>query len=512
MAGKIRLLRKPKPATDPVDGFCAWLESSFVFPAGPRRGEPVTLLPFQRAFVRDVLARDGADPLYRMALFSTPRKNGKSFVLACLLLGFMLEDSPIAIPCCKVGLAAPTSRHAMFIFTSAMDLLISVGREGEARIVTHPQPGSLRIGRAVCDVYSGSKLSGHGASLNVAIVDELGLLPDRNAGLLDNFMDALAIENGRLLATGTRGASRLFNELLDEPPRGVVAHCYGLERDQDPGDPAVWAKCNPGMGAIKSQRFMRDAWDKAKASGATREFLAWNLNARLTPARELLIPYDQLTAAYDPEVKPVEGERCWVGLDLGGSAAQSAAVIAYESGVVRLLAAFPDQPIDLAERGRRDGCGDLYLRGLRDGDLILTSGSVTDIPEFLAELVKRVGPHEVVSVSSDRYRSSELWTALRRAGLSWKTRFRGSGPRDGNADILATRKLFLAGSLKLQRSQLLEGALAESDVKVATTGAAQLDKASRMSRIDLAQALVLACSALLEAREAVAPTYSVEVI
>lgn len=498
--------------TNPAEAFFGWLAASFVFPSGPKRGRPFELDDFQKDFVRLVLERDGVDPAYRMCLFSVARKNGKTALLAALLLGFMLPDSPIFIPACKAGLAAPTARHALFIFAQAMDMLRAVGREAEAKVLKHPQPGLFRIGDAQCDVYSGSKSSGHGASLHVAFVDEIGLLPDRNAGLLDNFADALAIENGQLLGTGTRGTSRLYNELLDDPPPRTAVVCYGVERGDDYGDPAVWRKANPGLGSIKSERFMADQWAKAKATGAEREFAAWNLNARLTPARELLVDYVTLEGAYDPEAGPVEGEPCFIGLDLGGSAAQTAAAIVYASGFVRILAAFPSQPFDLAERGKRDGCGDLYLRGHAAGDLIETEGTVTDLPTFLAALVAKIGPHPVASVSCDRYRSEELRTALHRAGLPWKPRFRGSGPRDGNADILATRRLFLAGAIKLHRSQLLEGALAETDVRVSFTGAAQLDKSQRMARIDLAQALVLGCSALLEHREAIPPEYTVEVI
>lgn len=66
--------------------------------------------------------------------------------------------------------------------------------------------------------------------------------------------------------------------------------------------------------------------------------------------------------------------------------------------------------------------------------------------------------------------------------------------------------------MKLHRSQLLELALGETDCRVSFTGATQLDKSSRMSRIDLAQALVLGCSAMLEDRETIPAEYEVEVL
>lgn len=503
---------EPLAPLDRAEAFFAWLAESFVFTAGPKRGQPFRLDPFQEAYVQQVLERHGPDPASRICIFSTPRKQGKTAVLAALLLGFMLPDSPICIPHCRAGITAPTGRHALFIFQAAMEMLEAVKRDGQAKIVQHPSPGYFRTkGGARCDIYSGSRNSGHGASLHVAFVDEAGLLADKST-LIDNFVDALAIENGQLLATGTRGANRAYNDLIDNPPPGVAVTCYGAKPGDDYGSPAVWRKANPGLGSIKSESFMRDQWEKAKASGTERDFAAWNLNVRQTPAKQLLVELPTLQAAYDNNAGPVPGESCFIGLDLGGAAAQTAAVICYASGFVRLIAAFPDQPMTLEERGQRDGCGGAYRAAHDAGDLITTSGMVTDLAEFLDALTAKIGPHPVASVSCDRYRSAELLTALQRAGIPWKPRFRGQGPKDGNADILATRKLFLARAIKLHRSQLLELALGETDCRVSFTGAVQLDKASRVSRIDLAQALVLACSAMLEERERIPPEYTVEVL
>lgn len=191
----------------------------------------------------------------------------------------------------------------------------------------------------------------------------------------------------------------------------------------------------------------------------------------------------------------------------------SAATIAYEqSGIIRVLGAFPSADISLRERGKRDLVGDLWERCAIAGELIETSGSVSDLAEFLPELIQRIGPHPVRSVSCDRYRDAELRTHLARTRIDWPLVFRGTGPRDGNADILATRRLFLAGAIQMKRSLLLEGPIAEADCKISSTGAVQIGKSQPNSRIDVCSPLVLACSALLRARDEVRPTYEVDVL
>ncbi len=79
-------------------------------------------------------------------------------------------------------------------------------------------------------------------------------------------------------------------------------------------------------------------------------------------------------------------------------------------------------------------------------------------------------------------------------------------------DIMATRKLFLAGAVKLKRSLLLEGSMGEADVRVAASGSSRLDKSQHNSRIDVCQSLVMACGAMLRARETPPVEYEVEVL
>ena len=237
------------------------------------------------------------------------------------------------------------------------------------------------------------------------------------------------------------------------------------------------------------------------------------MNKPLTPGRELLVDYDTLRKSYRDEPQTIPGEPVHIGIDLGGSASMTAATVAYElSGVIKVMGAFPGADMDLLERGRRDLVGDAWHRAAIAGDLLVTSGSVSDLQEFLPELLQRIGPHPVRSVSCDRYRDAEMRTAMAKARLDWPLTFRGTGPKDGNADILATRRLFLAGAVTMRRSLLLEVSLAEADVRVSTTGAMQLAKSHQTARIDIASSLVLACSALLRARDEVRPEYEVEIL
>lgn len=504
---------RPFAKAEPVERLAKWAAETFRIPAGISKGKPFRLHKFQKDFLRAYLSQDADGPTFRTLIYSTPRKLGKSTLLGLLLLAHMCPDSPLYIQGFVGAIAAPTEKHAGYIAQAMFALLETAGRERELTRRADPRPGKIEIADCVCFLSTGSIKQGHGLDLDLALIDECGLIEKNQGELITAFFDALATKDGQLILTGTRGDSPSYNDLIDNPDKRTHVTLYAADKTDDPGDPSVWAKANPALGEIKSGRFMADAFDKAQASGSTVEFEVWHLNKPLSPTRQLLLDYHTLAKAYRDAPEPIPGEPVHVGIDLGGAASMTAAVIAYEnSGVIRLLGAFPGADMDLITRGKRDQVGDLWHRAALAGDLIETSGSVSDLNEFLPAVVEMVGNHPVASVSCDRYREAEFRTALARQQIAWPVIYRGTGPRDGDQDIRATRRLFLAGAVQMKRSILLEGSLGEADVKVSTTGACQLDKSHNTARIDVCQALVLACSAVVRAKDTPPTEYTVEVI
>lgn len=494
-----------------------WLEREFVVPSGISAGEPFTLQPFQMELLREFFAEDVDGPKWRQIVFSIARKQGKTMLMAALLLALMCPDSPAHKKNFKGTIAAPSERHTLFVPNAMRDLMEAAGRLDDLQRRADPKPGQLYIGNATLLLSTGTRSQGHGQDVDLVVIDECGLLSLNQTEMVDGMADAVSARNGSVLLVGTRGDGAYFNNIIDRPDPRTCVILYAADKGDDMSDPKVWAKANPSLGdgppAIKPMRFMKDAYAKAEQSGSMTSFGTWMLNMPLSPSRELLIDYDTLAKAYVDDPQPEPGEPVHVGIDLGGSASATAATIAYErTGIIKVVAAFPGAAMSLLERGKRDLVGDLWQRCADAGELIETSGSVTDLVEFIPEVIARIGNHPVASVSCDRYRQAEFETALAKARIAWPIIYRGTGPKDGDADIRATRRLFLAQSLRMRRSIMLEGSLAEADVKVSTTGACQLQRAHQTARIDVVSSLVLACSALLQARDAVKPQYEVEIL
>ncbi len=504
-------LKKPHRPIDKTEALASWLEQ-FKIPSGISRGKPYVLHDFQRDVIDDHLANDEfGSPLHRTVLFSIARKNGKTSMCAALALAYLTEGSPLHLPGWRGAIASPSENHSLMLALAIQELCEANGLD-HIKVRKNPAPGVvLGDNNSRLEILSGSKTQGHGLSLDFALVDEAGLLTD-NSEVIQNLTDSLAARDGRLIITGTRGTSKQFNERIERPSRSTKVHCWSAPLDADPGDRDLWEKVNPGLASgIKSRRFLEDAFTEAEAAGTTTAFMAWQLNAPLDPQRQLLLEYKTLQRAYDEAAEPISGEPVWLGLDLGGAASMTAAVAVFESGVVRAVGAFPSADMNLLQRGKRDLVGMTWVQCAERGELKETTGHVTELSEFIPHVLDMIRGHPVQSVTGDRYREGELRNALAKAGVDWPLNLRANGPKDGNADILATRRMFLAGKAKLCRNLLLEASLAEADCKVSTTGAVQLDRAHRDGRNDVAAALILAAGAYMRDREAPKPEYEVEV-
>ena len=151
-----------------------------------------------------------------------------------------------------------------------------------------------------------------------------------------------------------------------------------------------------------------------------------------------------------------------LGLDLGGSYAQSAASAYWpHTGRLDAFAVFPAMP-DLVERGLFDGVGPLYTECARRGELMVMGQRTTDIPALLEAALARWGTP--AAVVSDRYRIVELRPHLEAVHFPKTTQLveRGMGYKDGSEDVRAFRRAALDGNVTPVKSLLLRSSMAEA--------------------------------------------------
>lgn len=475
-----------------VDHFANWSQSTLIVPSGILQGKPYEIERWQIDFVREAFA-DGV----RESLLSTPRKNGKTGLIGSLLLYFLTGAARVAN---WRGVATSlTGRLAAELRGQIADMIKAANIE-TVGILKSPPPGKIEgVGGSV-DLLAADKSTGHASGADLALIDEGGLLAEKDRPLWDAMTSCVSGRDGRFMVISVRGESPMLAEMIDSAAdlKSVIVHVYGADNDADLHSPEVWHEANPGLGTIKSLSYMVDKSEKVKKNRRDEPgFRSLELNIAGIPDRETICTVDEWNACTGDEAP--RGDWCIVGFDAGGARAMTAGAV-YWPQTYRLdtIAAFPGLP-ELEERSEIDGVGQTYLMMEETGELFTFSNMhTTDIPEFIRRLATLTGDARVVAFVSDRYRQSETKSALADSQVGWESIavFRGLGKHtnaDGSADVRAFERAVIERRIRYKTGfHLMRHAISDSAIQRDSLGNPALDKARARGRIDTLQASVLA--------------------
>ena len=461
---------------------------------GRRAGDRLRVLPWQRRFIVGAFA-----PGIQSAALSVGRGNGKTAMLSGIAAATL--DGPLAVPRGETVIVASSFSQARIAFDHVRAFMVDQLRDRHRwRVQDTAQQASIedRETGARVKVIGSDPKRAHGQAPVLILADEPAQWPSSTG---ERMVAALRTSAGkqpiyRFIALGTRPASgeHWFAKML----AGVsdYAQIHAAEPDNPKFRVATWRKANPSLDHMPDLRAAIETEAKHARSDPAMlpEFDALRLN---------LGTDDTATAGLlDAGTwRGIEGEAdrsgplVW-GLDLGTSAAQSAAAAYWpETGRLECLAAFPARP-SLAERGLRDGVGSLYQDMQRRGELILAGGNAVDLGELLTEALTRFGRPD--ALAADRWRADELRDALDRAGVPVAALIeRGQGFKDGGEDVRDFRRACLEGRVVPAVSLLLRSAMGEARVVMDPAGNAKLAKNAEggrrvRARDDAAAAAILA--------------------
>lgn len=481
----------PEPPDDPVAAFVEWAEEELRVPTGPLSSKPFRIPNWQRDFLAGAFS-----PGKLESGLSVARKNGKSGLIAAWLLACL--DGPLVSRDWRSVVVSLTGNLAKEL-KDAMQATAKMSQLTNIRFLATPIPGRClgRFGSRV-DFLAADKATGHAIGVDLAVVDEAGLLPEANRALWNAVLSSTSGREGRLLAISIRGDGPMFAEIserADDPSVYWVE--YAAPEDAAYDDEEAWHAANPGLeSGIKSIEYMRRMSRRALDNPANGpHFAAYDLNLPQEPSRELIVTLAQWKDGVVEKAPSREGP-CVVGLDLGGSSSMTAAVVYWpESGRIEASGAFPAIP-DLRQRGEADGVGGLYVRMEQRGELRCYPGRVTPVDPFIDDLASSLMGECILALGCDRYRKQELFDALSRTGITWRVALRGQGANasaDGSADVRAFQEELFSRSMKPERSLLFESAILNSSISRDTAGNPKLNRAATRGRIDVLQAAVIAC-------------------
>ena len=294
------------------------------------------------------------------------------------------------------------------------------------------------------------------------------------------------VAGSRLVALGTkpRNPDHWFRVMLDGKNCGYAqVHAAG-EKDK-PFHRRVWRRANPSFDHLPSlqAQIEVEAADAKTDPAELASFQAHRLNTGTSEVLEAIL--------FDAEKwQQLEGDAetsgpYVLGIDLGGSAAMSAASCYFPAtGALRSIACFCAEP-SLAERGLRDGVGDQYVLMHRRGEIFIAGTHVNDTGALLQEVLDRYG--RPAALVCDRFKADDLREVLHERSFPVVPLIeRGAGFKDGDSDVRAFRKALLTGRVVPERSLLMRAAMSEartvSDIGAANVKLAKASEGQRRSR------------------------------
>lgn len=396
----------------------AFIENFCHFPEGPKAGQLMVLDEFEKKFIVDVFDNKRGTQL---AILSMAKKNGKTALVAALVLAFVIgpeatENSQIVSGAMEREQAAIIFAYAVKIINSspALEPLVKIG---STRKRLHGLALNVEF-RALANVAK----STHGVSPIVVILDEIGQVK----GPKSDFVDALttaqgAYDNGLMIVISTQAAedgdllSIMIDDALGSNDPHTVCHLYTADDGCELDDEKQWRKANPGLGTFRSEIDMRKLALKAQRMPSfASTFRNFNLNQRVEVNSPFVSRDVWIENGGKPTTTSLKGREVYGALDLASVNDLCSALFATSDGDVYPFFWLPKD--GLKEKSRHDK--QPYLEWVENGFLMTTPGRAVEY-EHVAEFLRGVFDIcTVKAIAFDRYNMKHLRPWLVKAGFS----------------------------------------------------------------------------------------------
>jgi phage terminase large subunit-like protein len=488
----------------------AFAEEYLRIPDGIKVGQPLHLELFQEVFIYAIFDNE---VLTTEAILSVARRNGKSFIIAIIILAYLV--GPLAVPFATVASAANSRDQAALIFRMMVNM---INQSPELQALTKIVPSAKHItGLTQGTEYyamSAEAKTGHGQSLLVVVLDESGQI----RGPTNDYVEMLqtsqgSYENPLFITISTQAPSDadylsvLIDDSIRDQTPSTVTHLYCAPPEADVLDEEYWKYANPGLDIFRargdlSKKLHAASRLPAKEAGA-RNLL---LNQRVSLDSLWLAPRVWKSCSEAPDLDVFRNNPVSIGIDLSQRNDLTAAVLAAsdENNIIHLLPFVFCPTQGIVERAKRDRAP--YDSWVRDGFMFPIGSATIDYEHFAVHMRDALDDLdiEVATIEFDRWRIKEFQSACERVGFASFAEWNeiGQGYKDFSPRCEAFQSLLLDGRIRHGGHPLLNMAAANSIAVRDPAGSIKLDKNKSTQRIDPLVAAVMAAFPVSEGSDA----------
>lgn len=486
MSGKKKLTRGER-----IIGFA---ERYLYVPEGSLVGSRLKLDEFQKKFIKDVYDNPAGT---RKAILSTGRKNGKTGLIAVLMLAHLV--GPEAVRNTQIISGGMSAEQAALVYDLAAKMAqLSPDLAPKIKFV----PSRKRMYGILLNVeYRAIAAEGktaHGLSPKVAILDEVGQV----TGTKSAFIDAIETAQGAhtdplciVISTQAASDSDLLSVWIDDAKRSkdpkIVCHVYETPEDMPLDDEKGWKMSNPALGTFRSEKDLREQITEAM-----------RMPSREATVRNLLL--NQRVSIHNPFIsrnawEAISGtipsvEMCteiYGGLDLSGRTDLTAFVMVGKYGDKWFVYPHFWMPEKgLQDRVKRDRAP--YDVWVKKGFIHTTPSASIEYDWVAHDLQRIVSNLNITAIAYDRWRIEILKKEIERLGISLPLTEWGQGFKDMSPALDALEARILNQTIIHDGNPVLTMCAANAVMVKNPAGDRKLDKAKTSGRIDGMVALAMA--------------------
>lgn len=463
-------------------------------PSGSKVSQPIKLEAFQKKFIREVYDNKTGT---RRAYLSIGRKNGKTALIACLVLVHLV--GPEAKRNAQIISGALSREQAAIVYDLASKM---VAQSPELREIIREVPSSKKlIGVPLNTEYRAISAEGktaHGLSPVLAILDELGQV----RGPQSDFVDAITTSQGAhdapllmVISTQAPNDNDLLSVWLDDAKtsqdKRIVSHVYEAPKECELMDKAAWKAANPALGKFRS---LPDVQEQAERAGRMPSFEPTFRNLVLNQRVEVMTPFISkgvwILNSETPDDVVFYEEPVYVGLDLSAKTDLTAMVMIAFREKWHVKAYFWTPEKGLRDRAKRDRAP--YDVWEAEGLIRAIPGAAIDYEAVAKDMADILQDCNVQAIAFDRWRFDLLKKEFDEIGADWPLLPFGQGFKDMAPAIDKLEELFLNEQIAHGNNKVLEMCVANTRIERDAAGNRKMNKAKATGRIDGAVALAMA--------------------
>ncbi len=393
-----------------------WIEQHCRIPEGKLVGQPVKLLPFQKAIIRGIY-----DKPTRRAIISVGRKNAKTATSAFLLLLHLC--GPEARANSQLYSAAQSRDQAAILFGLAAKVVRMTELQQYVTVRdTAKQLFCAELG-TLYRALSAEATTAYGLSPVFIVHDELGQVRGPRSELYEALETAVGAQEAPLsvvISTQAPNDTDLLSILIDDAKKSndprTRLFLWTAEPDADPFAKGTIRQANPAFGKFQNAtEVMAMAEDARRMPSREAEYRNLVLNQRVETQAPFISPSVWKQCGAEP-INDFEGLEVYAGLDLSEVNDLTAFVmIARHGGVWHVQPTFWLPGEGLRERARADRVA--YDQWADEGYLQTTPGRSIEY-EYIAHFLRSVfDRHDVRKLAFDRWNMRHLKPWLEKVGF-----------------------------------------------------------------------------------------------